>query len=92
MPAGCRSTAPSSGWTSRRRVGCRAAGGAATLPVGWEAKPAGRASIAFGTDWIRSGSSALLIVPSVIVPEECNVLVNPLHPDSAGISAVKVRR
>lgn len=64
----------------------------ATLPVGWDAEPAGRVSIAFGTAWIRSGSSALLIVPSVIVPEELNVLVNPLHPDSAWISATKVRR
>ncbi len=62
------------------------------LPVGWDAEPAGRASIALGTDWIRSGSSALLIVPSVIVPEELNVLVNPLHPDSARISATKMRR
>ncbi|KGM33269.1 RES family NAD+ phosphorylase [Inquilinus limosus] len=65
---------------------------AATLPVGWDAEPAGRASIAFGTAWIRSGSSALLIVPSVIVPEELNVLINPLHPDSARISAAKVRK
>ncbi|WP_225770140.1 RES family NAD+ phosphorylase [Inquilinus sp. Marseille-Q2685] len=65
---------------------------AASLPVGWDAEPAGRASITFGTAWVRSGSSALLIVPSVIVPEECNVLVNPLHPDSARISATKVRR
>lgn len=64
----------------------------ASLPVGWDAEPAGRASIAFGSAWIRSGSSALLIVPSVIVPEELNVLINPRHPDSAQISAAKVRR
>ena len=65
---------------------------AGSLPVGWDAEPAGRASIQFGTDWVRSGTSALLIVPSVIVPEEINVLVNPRHPDSAGITAKKVRR
>lgn len=32
------------------------------------------------------------MIPSVIVPEECCVLVNPAHPDSARITAVKSRR
>lgn len=65
---------------------------AASLAVGWDAEPAGRASIAFGTRWIRSGSCALLVVPSVIVPEEFNILINPLHPDGAAITAVKIRK
>lgn len=64
----------------------------ATLPVGWDAEPAGRTSIEFGTNWIRSGISALLLVPSVIVPEEFNVLINPQHPDSARIIARKTRK
>lgn len=64
----------------------------ASLPVGWDADPAGRASIAFGTAWLRSAVTALLRVPSVIVPEECNVLINPLHPDSSAVVAAKVRR
>ncbi|HTU54328.1 MAG TPA: RES family NAD+ phosphorylase [Acetobacteraceae bacterium] len=62
------------------------------LPVGWEAEPPGRASIQLGTAWVRSGSSALLVVPSVIVEEEFNVLINPAHADSARITAVKRRR
>lgn len=64
----------------------------ASLPVGWDAEPAGRASIKFGTSWINSKSSSLLFVPSVIVPEETNVLVNPQHPDSSRIKASKVRK
>ena len=64
----------------------------ASLPVGWDAQPAGRASIGSGTGWLRSRSSAVLLVPSAIVPEEYCVLVNPAHPDSAGIRAVKSRR
>ena len=64
----------------------------AKLPVGWDAQPAGRASINFGAEWIRSGASALLVVPSVIVPEELNVLINPAHGASADITAAKVRR
>lgn len=65
---------------------------AASLPVGWDAEPASRASISFGTAWLRSGSSAVLVISSVIVPEECCVLVNPAHKDSAAINAVKARR
>ena len=65
---------------------------AASLPVGWDAEPAGRASIEFGTNWMRLGSSALLIVPSVILPEEFNVLIDPQHPDSARTTAAKVRK
>ena len=63
-----------------------------SLPVGWDADPSGRASIQFGTAWIRSLASALLRVPSVIVPDEYNVLINPLHPDSRTVTAVKTRK
>ena len=65
---------------------------AGRLPVGWDADPSGRASIQFGSAWIRSGASALLRVPSVIVPDEYNVLVNPLHPDSREIGASRIRK
>jgi RES domain-containing protein len=65
---------------------------AASLPVGWDAEPAGRTSIEFGTTWIRSGTSAILVIPSVIVPEELNVLINPQHSGTARITAAKVRK
>ena len=64
----------------------------ASLPIGWDADPAGRVSIGLGTGWIASGASALLIVPSIIVPEEINILINPVHPDASGITAGKVRK
>ncbi len=63
-----------------------------SLLVGWDAEPAGQVSILFGTAWARSGSSALLLVPSVIVPEECNILINPAHADGAKITAAKKRK
>jgi RES domain-containing protein len=63
---------------------------AGSLPVGWDADPSGRASIQLGSAWIRSGASALLRVPSVIVPDEYNVLINPPHPDSRAIIASKI--
>jgi RES domain-containing protein len=63
-----------------------------SLPVGWKAEPAGQVSIQFGTTWVRSRRSALLVIPSVIVQEEFNVLISPAHADSARIAAVKLRR
>lgn len=65
---------------------------ASKLPAGWDAVPAGRASVEFGSRWLASRSSAAMTVPSVIVPEEAVVLLNPAHPDHAGVTARAVRR
>ena len=35
-----------------------------------------------GSMWLRRGSSALLRVPSALVPETVNYLLNPLHKDA----------
>lgn len=61
-------------------------------PGGWDALPPGLASQSAGDAWAASATSALLQVPSVIVPEEANILINPLHPDAARIRAHTVRR
>lgn len=63
-----------------------------SLPVGWDAEPASLTSTRFGTDWLVAKTSALLVLPSVIVPEEFNVLINPAHPDAASITGKKVRK
>ena len=60
--------------------------------VGWDAEPAGAASLDWGTRWIGSKTTLLARVPSVIVPEEFNVLINPAHPDAATVQATKVRK
>lgn len=60
--------------------------------VGWDAQPAGPVSPDWGTAWARNRTSVLAEVPSVIVPEEFNVLINPLHPDAGRIDFRKVRR
>jgi RES domain-containing protein len=57
----------------------------------WCAEPPGSTTLRTGDDWLASGASALLLVPSVIVPEEYNALVNPAHPRAARIGAI-VRR
>jgi RES domain-containing protein len=61
-------------------------------PIGWDAVPTGMVSLDQGDGWLKSRRSALMIVPSVIVQEEWNVLVNPLHPDARQIAARKVRK
>ena len=62
------------------------------LPGGWDAIPAGLTARTAGDAWIASNASILLLVPSVIVPDEFNVLINPQH-DSAGLlTATTVRR
>ncbi|HXW25185.1 MAG TPA: RES family NAD+ phosphorylase [Xanthobacteraceae bacterium] len=38
--------------------------------------------------WFGERRTALLRVPSVIVPEAYNYLLNPLHPDAAGVALV----
>jgi RES domain-containing protein len=40
---------------------------------------------AIGDAWLANGSTALLSVPSVLVPETFNVLLNPAHRDSTRI-------
>ena len=57
--------------------------------VGWDALPAGMVSLELGEAWVRSKASALAVVPSVIVPREFNVLVNPGHPDIAKLKVTK---
>lgn len=54
-----------------------------TLPD-WH-KRDGRAARAFGSAWLQSGRSALLIVPSRVAREERNILINPRHPDAKAI-------
>lgn len=60
--------------------------------VGWDAQPAGRVSLDWGTNWIASGRTLLAEVPSAIVAEESNILINPVHAGMAGVTIRKVRR
>ncbi len=61
------------------------------LPRAWRADPIGQSSMLFGDKWLGSGKSTLLCIPSVIVPEDNNVLINPNHADAKSIT-VRVER
>ncbi|MBV8369687.1 MAG: RES family NAD+ phosphorylase [Candidatus Eremiobacteraeota bacterium] len=52
---------------------------AAQLPAGWRTEPPPPSLRAVGDEWVRTNRSLALRVPSAVVPEECNVLVNPRH-------------
>lgn len=53
----------------------------ASLPENWREDPPPAAAQHMGDDWAGSARSAVLRVPSAIVPGEFNYLLNPRHPD-----------
>jgi len=57
-----------------------------SLPEGWKDDLAVSRSV--GDEWLAGGESALLEVPSAILPETFNVLLNPHHPDGGRIRVV----
>jgi RES domain-containing protein len=56
------------------------------LPSDWQADPPPRALPRLGSEWARSLGSLVLIVPSALVPQEFNYLINPRHPAAARLS------
>ena len=63
-----------------------------TNGVGWDALPAGMVSTSWGTQWVKSLASVAAQVPSIVIPEEWNILLNPHHPDMSKIKVKKIRR
>ena len=53
----------------------------AKLPKTWRAYPAPEALKDIITAWIDKASTAVLAVPSAVIPSEQNYLLNPKHPD-----------
>jgi RES domain-containing protein len=59
------------------------------LPENWRSYPAPEPLQGLGTDWVRSARTAILQVPSAVIPHEMNVLINPAHPD---FSKLQIRK
>jgi len=51
------------------------------LPRNWRDDPPPRKVRAMGDAWVVGGTSAVLRVPSIVVPGENNFLLNPRHKD-----------
>ena len=52
-----------------------------SLPRDWRAFPGPHALAAIGESWFRRSRTAVLQVPSVIIPHERNFVLNPTHRD-----------
>jgi RES domain-containing protein len=61
------------------------------LPKGWRDHPAPTTLRAFGDAWLAGGTTAILRVPSAVIPEESNVLLNPDHPHANKFAVVSTR-
>ncbi len=60
------------------------------LPKNWKESPAPSALQSIGADWFHTSKTVALRVPSVVVSQEYNVLLNPIHSDFSRIQWEKV--
>jgi len=58
------------------------------LPEDWDSKPPTLITQTIGDDFVYQNESAVLKVPSSIVPQEFNYLINPHHPDARKIKVI----
>jgi len=58
------------------------------LPPNWNSYTFNTNLQKIGDEWMKKGTALLLKVPSVIIPQEHNYLINPLHND---FSKVRIR-
>lgn len=64
----------------------------AQFPAGeWRTYPSPEWQADLGDMWVEDGTFLWLAVPSAIVPEEHNVLVNPRHPRMADVRVLGTR-
>ncbi len=61
------------------------------LPANWDQYPAPDILAENGTKWAVSKSTLLLKVPSVIIPSEKNILINPAHAQFSTIKQKEIR-
>ena len=52
-----------------------------SLPADWTEEPPPPSTKMIGDRWVKEARSAVLELPSIIVPTEPNYLLNPEHPD-----------
>jgi RES domain-containing protein len=57
----------------------------ADLPQGWDASAATDVTRDIGTNWASGRATAVLSVPSAVIPRERNYILNPAHPDFSRI-------
>jgi RES domain-containing protein len=53
----------------------------AEIPEDWDSLPPSESTQNIGTQWALLQESVILKVPSTVIREEFNYLINPVHPD-----------
>jgi RES domain-containing protein len=61
------------------------------LPDGWDALPSSTAAISIGDEFFLAASHLGLIVPSAVMPEAFNLVLNPTHPEFSAVTISIVR-
>jgi RES domain-containing protein len=61
------------------------------LPADWKTIPAPSSTKNIGTQFLKALSSPILKVPSVIIEEEFNYVLNPLHKDSSRFKIIDIK-
>ena len=61
------------------------------LPGNWRETPAPASTKDYGTNLLSRRSHAVIQIPSSVIPEEFNYLINPRHPLSAGCRIIEVK-
>lgn len=56
------------------------------MPSNWQIEPSGLQTKQLGDTWVRAARSPVLAVPSVIIPDEWNYVLNPSHPGFSKIA------
>jgi len=62
---------------------------AKSFPSDFTQEPPARSTMRIGDLWVKEGRSAVLELPSAIVPSESNYLLNPSHRD---FQKIKIRK
>lgn len=63
----------------------------AALPSGWADLPMSAVAQAYGRQWLEAATALVMLVPSAIIPEATNALINPAHPAYRRVVLTKVR-
>ena len=61
------------------------------LPGNWRESPAPSTTKDLGSDILNRADAAIIKIPSIIIPEEFNYILNPAHPDAGNFKVVYVK-
>ncbi|MFT4093611.1 MAG: RES family NAD+ phosphorylase [Niabella sp.] len=61
------------------------------LPANWNVHDLRPATVQLGDRFLKTGKALLLMTPSVIMPEEWNYVLNPLHPEMKKVKIIHRR-